>query len=458
MTEEVVRADKIFFGGDIFTLEENCLSVEAMAVSGNKISALGSLSHVMELVGESTEIIFLNKMSLFPGFIEAHQHAILRAVLSSKCIDIGAFFYKTADEVMEKIQTEVTNALSLTDNTTHWCIFYGWDPELFPKLPKLSADYINTKLSALIPIIISTQSFHSSWVNDRVIQLIDKDVCRVREGEEGKFTGHVIKGSLALIYRALSLPESEMRECMLRTWRDYSSRGFTTVTELAYAPQETTDKLIKEIAMREDCPIRLALYQDGDGGAGVHKLDSPCTDMLWLAGVKLWADGSPHTGTLAVREPLLHSVVSESLSFPPPPNYGTLKYTNDSLKDRIQFYHDAGVQVAVHAQGERAIEQVLSIYEQLDTTGERRHRLEHLGLATEQQLARCGKAGLSLSLFVYHLYIYGRTLSKYILGNARTNRWAPLATAMKYNPHISIHQDTPSISGPPLPLLKYRQL
>ena len=73
MTEEVVRADKIFFGGDIFTLEENCLSVEAMAVSGNKISALGSLSHVMELVGESTEIIFLNKMSLFPGFIEAHR-------------------------------------------------------------------------------------------------------------------------------------------------------------------------------------------------------------------------------------------------------------------------------------------------------------------------------------------------------------------------------------------------
>ena len=451
---EVVRADKIFFGGDIFTLEGNCLSVEAMAVSGNIISALGSLAHVLEFVGESTEFIFLNKMALFPGFIEAHQHAILRAVLSSKCIDIGAFYCNTADEVMQKIHTVVTDALSLslTDDTTHWCIFYGWDAELFPNLPKLSADYINTKLSAVIPIIIATQSFHCSWVNDRVIQLIDKDVCRMKEGEDGKFTGQVIEGNLALIYRALSLSECEMRECMLRTWRDYSSRGFTTVTELAYAPEETTDKVIKEIAMREDCPIRLALYQSGDVGTGVHKLDSPCTDKLWLAGVKLWADGSPHTGTLAVREPLLHSVVSESLSFPPPPNYGALKYANDIMKDRIQRYHDAGVQVAVHAQGERAIEQVLSIYEQVDTTGERRHRLEHLGLATEQQLARCGHAGLALSLFVYHLYVYGRTLSEYILGKERTDRWAPLATAIKYNSYISIHQDTPAISGPPLPL------
>ena len=151
-----IRADKVFFGGNIFTLEETCPRVEAMAVNGDRISALGPLSSVMKLVGESTEVIYLNRQSLFPGFIEAHQHAILRAFLSTKCVDIGAFYFQTADDVMTRIHSEVNKPLILAESYPHpWCIFYGWDPGLLPNLPKLNAEFINTEFSALIPIIIS---------------------------------------------------------------------------------------------------------------------------------------------------------------------------------------------------------------------------------------------------------------------------------------------------------------
>ncbi|KAI6655502.1 Exoenzymes regulatory protein AepA-like [Oopsacas minuta] len=465
MAGELVRADKILFGGNIFTLEESYPSVEAVAVTGSKISALGKLSDVMQYVGESTEVIFLNNKSLFPGFIEAHQHAILRAVLSSKCIDIGAYHFKSADDIIHRISSEVNKAITITENSLVpvCCIFYGWDAELFPNLPKLSADYINSNFSALIPIIISTQSFHCSWVNHRVFELIDPEICKVKgdkySGKTGDhFTGQIIDGNIKLIFNVLSLSEDEQRDALWSTWLDYSFRGFTTVTELAYIPNENTDRLIKQIAMREDCPIRIALYQGIMGeerDEEIHKLDSPNPDKLWIAGVKLWADGSPHTGTVATREPLLHTSLAEPLSFPPPPNYGVLKYETSLLRDKIEHYHRLGVQIAVHTQGERAIEQVLRIYETL-TSGnsiDSRHRLEHLGLATEQQLTRCGKIGVALSLFVYHLYYYGRTLSEYILGRERTNRWAPLASAIKYNRYISIHQDSPAISGPPLPLI-----
>ena len=463
--ESRVGADKIFFGGNIFTLDESCPRVEAVAVSGNKISALGPLSYVMQFVEESTEIIYLNKQSLFPGFIEAHQHAILRAFLSTRCVDIGAFYFQTADEVINTINSKVNKALS-TDavHANSWCIFYGWDPELFPNLPKLNAEFINTEFSALVPIIISTQSFHSSWANHKVFELIDTaDLCVCRgdsyaERQRGNFTGHIIEGNLALIYKALSLTEDEMRKALLETWRNYSSLGFTTITEMAYLPQDSTDKIIKQITAGPDCPIRLALYQSVAPGVKcgeIHQLISPDVDRLWVAGVKLWADGSPHTGTIAVREPILCSTLAEYLSFPPPPNYGRLNYDTQSLQVAIEHYSALVAQIAVHTQGERAVEQVLGIYERIhaEKGNYSRQRLEHLGLVTERQLVRCGLVGASLSLFVYHLHYYATTFSESILGQARTDRWAPLASALKHNRYISIHQDNPATSGPPQALL-----
>ena len=181
-------------------------------------------------------------------------------------------------------------------------------------------------------------------------------------------------------------------------------------------------------------------------------LDSPDVVKLWVAGVKLWADGSPHTGTISVREPLLCTALAESLSFPPSPNYGRLNYETRTLQTTIEHYSAIGAQIAIHTQGERAIEQVLDIYEiiQRENGNDRRHRLEHLGLITDRQLRA------SLSFFVYHLYYDGTTFSECILGQERTSRWAPLASALKYNHYISIHQDNPATSGPPLAMMNIK--
>lgn len=112
----------------------------------------------------------------------------------------------------------------------------------------------------------------------------------------------------------------------------------------------------------------------------------------------------------------------------------------------------------MHAHGERAVEQVLSVFRRIvpEKGIPSRHRLEHLGLATEEQLKVCGELGLAPSFFVYHLYLYGSVFSEFILGKERTNRWASLASALKHNCKISIHQDNPAISGPPLPFLNIR--
>lgn len=80
-----------------------------------------------------------------------------------------------------------------------------------------------------------------------------------------------------------------------------------------------------------------------------------------------------------------------------------------------------------------------------------RHRIEHLGLCTVDQIARAAKFNLALSFFVCHLYFYAKTYTEHIFGAERTNRWTPLSEATKHGIRWSIHQDHATFPGPPLP-------
>ena len=75
----VSQADFIFYGGNIITMDENNPSAEALAVKGDIIQAVGKFDEVFALVGQSTEVIYLNHQTLLPGFIEPHQHATMMA-------------------------------------------------------------------------------------------------------------------------------------------------------------------------------------------------------------------------------------------------------------------------------------------------------------------------------------------------------------------------------------------
>ena len=61
-----------------------------------------------------------------------------------------------------------------------------------------------------------------------------------------------------------------------------------------------------------------------------------------------------------------------------------------------------------------------------------RHRIEHLGLATVDTIARAGELKLALSFFVCHLYFYAKAYAEYIFGRERTDRWTPLSEASKH--------------------------
>ena len=340
-------------------------------------------------------------------------------------------------------------------------MFLGWDIELIQNLPKLSAKMIDDTFSNDIPIVILALTAHSAWVNHKTFE-----VCNITDATPNPLGGTYMKENGKLIGQLLEEPaiisvvsKSPQLSGMLiggikavhDQWRDYAAKGFMTVIETDYQPELIQDLWLGATAGLLDCPIRLALYLNGESNNMPHIIEN---SKLWVVGVKFWADEAPHAGTAAINEPYLHNNLTRRLSFPPSPNnHGYLNWSDEELLQKVKHYHDQGKQVAVHAQGERAIQQSLNIYKQLTKPeDDRRHRLEHIGLITEDQLKLCREIGVTASLFVYHLYFYGSTLAQYILGRERTDRWAPLATAIKYlGVNISIHQDHPFFPGPPQP-------
>ena len=142
--------------------------------------------------------------------------------------------------------------------------------------------------------------------------------------------------------------------------------GITTTTDLAYMTEYDDSGIgsILEAASREDgCCVRLYLYtlvepdqqelvrccsfpypypdkQRCLRSKSIDKIEE--NSFLKIAGVKIVADGSPHAGTMAIREPFLKSNLSAVLGFPGAPCYGHLKYSHEDLNQMVSLHHKAG--------------------------------------------------------------------------------------------------------------------
>ncbi|XP_072036249.1 putative amidohydrolase YtcJ [Amphiura filiformis] len=487
-------ADTILYGGDIITMDDKNLhtgKVEAIAITGSIIVDVGSMERVFSHKGPKTEVIFLNQQTLMPGFIEPHQHAVLTGQMQSvsRPVNIGGHNYRTYAEVRKVMLNTIQNLVG--EPTGKWALFLGWDPELISDLPTLSAKFLDENFSTEVAIGVVGQSTHVAWVNSLALSKAgitnttpDPERGTYIKDEDGNVTGQMYEGPAILeVLGHAPMPDAhEIVESVMARWKYYASVGFTTVTDLAYIPNNDFDKVLKVIASRKDCPIRLGLYHRQqpckDSSSGKTKAwqgtqpqcgtqegkvqntetEEKCkaesigyfSDKLWEVGIKFVADGSPHCGTAAVRQPYLNTPLTETLGFPPAPCYGMLNFTSEELADSVRRLSKAGKQVAIHCHGERACEQVLKAYEQVladDPTNTNRHRMEHVGLMTVDQITRAGKINIALSFFVDHLRFYGSVYKTDIFGEDRVNRWTPLSEATKSGITWTIHQDNPSFPG-----------
>ena len=448
-------ADSIFLGGNIVTVNPAQPEVEALALKDGKILALGKASELEKFKGPQTQIIDLKGKALLPGFIEPHGHPFDSALAQFYAVDIRPFTVTTAAQVDQSVRKAVAAA-----KPGAWVLLNGLDPLLQKGVQAPSLDQLN-RWAPHNPLAIVNNSGHSAYGNSLALQAAgindqtpSPPGSRIEKDKSGKPTGTVEEiPAINMLLEPLlnSIQPSQMAELLRRYYTYLASNGITAVSDMSFQAQ----KLPIYQAMEKDplVPVRVRLYEIAreDKRAALPPMGG--SDLVRQNGIKWWADGSPWLGTIAVSPPYQNNKFTEQVMKLPPNTVGPLNYKDgQQLEDWIAAYYAQGYQVAIHAEGELAIEESLNAFEtamKKYPRSDSRPRLEHVPLITDNQLERAQKLGVQVSFLMAHLYYWGDLLPK-MFGKTRANRWNPTGSAEKLGMPFTFHNDGPVTPASPL--------
>jgi len=451
----------VFIGGDIVTMAEPPV-VEAMWIKNGRIGQLGSADDVRAAAGSNAKVVVLDGATVMPGFIEPHTHPLATALLGS-AIDVSGFNHDSRAEIMETLREAMDGFLPQP-----WILAFGWDPIMVRDLDPPTLAELD-ELSPDKPFVILTQMMHEAFANSAALR--DSGITRdtpdppggaFGRDENGDLTGAVLEvNAIDYLLRALPPLPPALTELILR-WQlaEYARGGFTTIGVLgAVGRAEDPIGLLRKLAEDPHVPVRSVVYGLPAQIDTDSKPDSDHDARFELRGVKFWMDGSPYTGGAAFADPYEDTELTREGLHLTPGHMGPLNYEPEEFTEELRRFHRAGYHVAVHTQGERAVQLVLdaaeSVLEAHPWEGHR-HRLEHNALITTAQIQRAKALGFELSFFTDHIYYYGDRLPE-LVGD-RVGRYMPAGTAFREGHRATIHSDNPMTPIGPLRVMRTSML
>ncbi len=452
-------ADTIFFGGPIVTVNAKNEEVQALAIQGGKIVAVGALADVKKSWQASgTKFIDLKGQTLMPGFVEPHIHIIGTAMSEVLGLNLSNFTlpYDTLDTLVAKMRAHLK-----TVPQGGWLFGFGVDPSrTSPFMAELTADILD-KVSTTVPIFIINQSGHIGYVNHKALEQAGVTENTPSPGgggvyvkdAKGKLTGVLIEPPTYAPFMA-KMPKpsaTDLANAVKKTTQNIAAAGVTTSAEITLGFQfglENETKLLQELSANEGLPIRIRAYLYGPAiPAGYTSLKpNQGDDRLRFIGVKFISDGSTQGLTAALNEPYLYPKDTK--------NRGDLDYKSEELYQQIKIYFDQGWQLAVHANGDRAIEQTLANYDKLLAGNPhpeaRRLRIEHFTINTPAQVKKAVQLGVIPGFTIGHVNYWGEAFHNHLVGPERANRIDPSAAFKKEGARFAFHSDSPVSNVGPL--------
>ncbi|NDA02196.1 MAG: amidohydrolase [Burkholderiaceae bacterium] len=453
------NADTIFYGGPIVTVNQKNDEVQALAVQGGKIVAVGNKDTVMkDWQSKTTQMVDLKGQTLMPGFVEPHVHIILTAVMEGLGLNLSNFTlpYDTKETLINKMKAHLKNIPK-----GGWLVGFGVDPSrTSPFMAELNADDLD-RVSKDVPIFIVNQSGHIAYVNRKAIELagITNKTPNPPGGgvyvkdAKGQLTGKLVEPPSYLAFLSKMPPpsESDLLNAVIGTMRNIASVGVTTASEMSVGANFGVDKEIaiyKGLFAKNLSPIRVRGYLFSESMPPGYKTIKPNEgdDRLRFIGIKYISDGSTQGLTAALREPYTYPKGS-SWS-------GALNFKDDEIYNSMKSYFDQGWQISTHSNGDKAIDQTLKSYTKLLANNpkpqDRRLRIEHFTVNHPEQVKQTVKLGVIPSFTIGHVDYWGSAFHNYIIGEKRANRIDPAAEIKRAGGKFTLHSDTPVSNVGPL--------
>ncbi len=362
-------ADLILHGGPIFGVE----GADALAVRCKRVLAVGPAPDVLRLKGPETSLVPLRGRAVLPGFFDAHTHFIRVGLEQAFYVELRTA--KSLAEALDRLRGAAAHREG-------WVVGRGWDESRWPEKRYLE----RSDLDRAVP----RQPCYAMRVDGHMLAANTLALARCTR-PEGEFVdrdlGHLREDAAWDLVRAARPDRETLIEAVAAASRHAASLGVTAVGDMAGSDHLG---LYQAALRRGTLNTRVFVYPPADLLPSLRAVGLGRgfgSSLLAIQGVKAFADGSVGARTAALGAPYRGGQGT-----------GQLLVERDALARLWREAEEAGLQLAVHAIGDRAIEEVLSAAELARVGPHARHRIEHLELPSPSQLDRVVSLSLVASM------------------------------------------------------------
>ena len=399
-------ADLVVYGR-VWTGDSTRPWAQAVAMEKERIVAVGESAAVARRVGPRTRVLANGKAMVVPGFLDGHTHFIFGG------LQLASVDLRDADSPAEFISRIKQFAAKLRPG--EWMTGGDWDHERWAGTPLPERGWIDS-VTPNNPVFVSRLDGHMALANSAALRLARMSrttrdmpggtIVRDRTGEPTGVLKDEAQGPVLSVIPVPSASQSDSAINRALAWA--ASKGVTGVSDVSVPWFEVA--ALKRAKAKGALTTRISVYVplgDWRRMADTVRANGPGDAWLRVAGVKGYVDGSLGSTTALFYEPYNDAPATSGLMVTP----------EDSLRRWIGGADSAGLQVVVHAIGERANGLLLDIYDSVATTHgprDRRFRIEHAQHLRRQDIDRIARTGVIASMQPYHAVDDGRWAEKRI--------------------------------------------
>ena len=407
----------------------------AVAVSRGRIARVGDSAELLRAAGPATIRRDMGGRTIVPGFNDAHAHIWKIGHLRTTMLDLRGV--RSLAELTDKVRRVSTQM-----PPDAWLLGRGYN-EAMLREGRAPTRHDLDEAAPARPVLLTRTCGHICAVNSPALSRagIGPDTAApvggvIERDERGSPTGLLHETAMGLVIRAAPAPTGAEYEAMIEAGlRHQLSLGITSSSDCGVSPQLL--QVYRGMDAQGKLPARVNVMplRRVDGVPDPVPLPAQyVSDMLRVDTAKFLADGGLSGGTAALSVPYRHAGTT-----------GVLRFESGELRGLCRETHDAGWRIATHAIGDRAIDQVLEIYESLGPHPRGlAHRIEHFGLPDAAQLKRAARLGVIAAPQTVFIASLGRNFRQ-CLPDAFLRRCYPVRAMLDAGVTVALSSDAPVV-------------
>ncbi len=418
--------DLLLYNANVRTITDGAAS--AVLISGSRISAVGQSADLLASASASTRRLNLEGRTVIPGFNDAHAHIWKIGHLLTSMLDLRKVTsFSTLDAALRKRDAALPEGA--------WLLGRGLNEmqlteHRLPTRAELDRSVPNR------PVVLTRTCGHIYLVNSAALERagIRSDTNAPLGGvigrdDTGKLTGLLYETAMELIHRAQPPPsEADYRAMIIAATRHQLSLGITSTSDCGVAPDLLA--VYRNMDAEGALPSRVNVMPLR---THVPLPEKYISQHLHVDTVKFLADGGLSGATAALSVPYRHEN-----------SRGVMRIEQDELLALSREPHEQGWRIATHAIGDVTIDSVLRVYEKLGW-GKLRHRIEHLGLPSAEQLQRAARLGVIAAPQSIFLRELGMNFREFV-PDALAQQIYPIRAMLDAGITVALSSDAPVVA------------